>query len=184
MRKNKINAGFTMIEIAISSAILSVIFGGMTLFGIQLVKNNNRSQAIKNTVENVGYAIEFINKAARTSNTIKGENDKLFVIDNYAGASYCFYFEGNKLKRKVGGSGASNCASISTTPSVIAGSDKVKVNGTFSIKETDRNSNQRGFIRTSVIISHESESIDDFDEDRMIIQSSVSLRDYGFNSNI
>jgi len=187
MKKNKkkFNKGFTLIEIAISSAILMTVFGGMTLFGVQLVKNNNRSQAIKNTVENVSYAIEFINKTARTSNTIEEGGSKLFVIDNLAGNSYCFYFDDDKLKRKVGGSGAGDCNDIPTAnSSVVAGSDKVEVDGSFQLKETDRNSTppRRGFIRTNIKLTSLSEDFDDFIDDEMIIQSSVSLRDYGFNS--
>jgi type II secretory pathway component PulJ len=188
MKKNKkkFNKGFTLIEIAISSAILMTVFGGMTLFGVQLVKNNNRSQAIKNTVENVSYAIEFINKAVRTSNNIK-EGDcngdvckELFVIDNYTDDRYCFYFDDSKIKRKIGSSGNS-CSEIADE-SVLAGNSKVKVEGTFSVKKTDRDEDQRGFIRTNIKLTYEVEKIDDFADDEMIIQSSVSLSDYGFNS--
>ncbi|MCK5081236.1 MAG: prepilin-type N-terminal cleavage/methylation domain-containing protein, partial [Candidatus Moranbacteria bacterium] len=56
IKKLKIKQGFTIIELAISSAILAVIFGGITIFGIQIIKTYQRTQALKNTIENASYA--------------------------------------------------------------------------------------------------------------------------------
>jgi prepilin-type N-terminal cleavage/methylation domain-containing protein len=178
--------GFTMIELAIATSILAIIFGGMTIFGVQVIKGNQRTQELKNTVENVSYAIEFINKSVRTSHKVIQEDGgkKLFIIDNETEKSYCYFFDesNNQLKRKSGGDSAGKCEEITGDFVTLAGDEQITVTGEFKVKETKREGENktRGFVRTRIEIENE----DDFSnqqDDKMIIQSSVSLRDYGFD---
>jgi len=177
------NKGFTLIELTISSAILAVIFGGMTIFGVRVLESYNRSRVIKNTMENASYAIESINKTIRTSHTINDGGNKIFFIDNYLERSYCYSFEEGKLMRKTGDETMTECNDITDDSSEIVGSDKVEISGTFKIKKTDRESEskERGFVRTNLEIKYLADNLDKFDDDKIIIQSSVSLRDYGYN---
>lgn len=182
--------GFTMIEIMMATSILAIIFGGMTLFGIQVIKGNSRSQAIKNNIENVSYAMEFINKSIRTSNSIAfdesgDESDEIFIVDNFTEDRICYFFEDKQLKRKIGESDDISCDDISSEAVSVAGDNKVEITGKFKIKETDLTPESgkdktRGFVRTTVELKYTADAIDNFEEDKMTIQSSVSLRDYGF----
>jgi len=63
---------------------LTVIFGGMTIFGINIIRSYQRAQALKNTIEDARYAIEILNKTIRTSNNVDGSNaanggDEIFI---------------------------------------------------------------------------------------------------------
>jgi len=176
------NKGFTIIELVISSAIMAIIFGGVTLFGIQVLQSYQRNQALKNTMENASFAIEALNKTIRTSHTVDGGGSEVFIIDNNSSNSYCYSFGSDKLRRKTGADSATSCSDIGGAFSDIVGSGEILVSGSFAIKQTDRSAGERGFVRTNIRISHETDAIDNFDDDEIIIQSSVSLRDYGYNN--
>jgi prepilin-type N-terminal cleavage/methylation domain-containing protein len=183
--KNKKNKGFTMVELIISTSILSLIFGGMTIFGIQMIKSNKRTQELKNTVDNVGYAIEFISKMTRTSHNINSDNEKeLFIKDNRENNSYCYLIDGdNKLKRKAGDNSAMSCSDIDSSNYVeVAGTEDIEIDGFFKVIETDRSAGIRGFVQLNIVLSNK-DSVVNFSEkdDEMVIQTLVSLRDYGFN---
>jgi len=189
--KKQKNKGFTLIELAISSAILTVIFGGMTIFGINIIRSYQRDQALKNTIEDARYAIEILNKTIRTSNNVDGSNaanggDEIFIIDNYTKQGYCYKFNSNKLQRKIG---VSSCADGSVAFTDIVGSDSfndIEVTGYFKIKPTDRVASvpdkKRGFVRTWIELTYPASAQDNFEDDVFRLQSSVSLRDYGYNS--
>jgi prepilin-type N-terminal cleavage/methylation domain-containing protein len=181
--KNQKNKGFTMIEIAIATSVLAIIFGGMTIFGVQVIKSNSRNQDLKNTVENVSYAIEFISKMARTSHDISSNDPKeLFIKDNQENNSYCYSIVDNKLKRKSGDSSVSSCADIGSSYVDVAGSDDIEVDGFFTLEETDKSTNKRGFVQVSVTLRNKTSPIDfSSEDDEIVIQTLVSLRDYGFN---
>lgn len=175
--------GLTLVELAISSSILAVIFGGIAVFGAQTIRNFDRSQAIKNAVENSSYAIEKLNKSIRTSNHIKGDSseDKIFIRDNLTGINYCYFFDSGegKLKMKTSTSDTDDeCSDITSSPSDLVGNSKTEITGSFKVKETDRGNNKRGFVRTNIIIEYSGDRV--VDDDKITIQSSVSLRDYGF----
>lgn len=176
--------GLTLVELAISSSILAVIFGGIAVFGAQTIRNFDRSQAIKNAVENSSYAIEKLNKSIRTSNHIKGDSseDKIFTRDNLTGINYCYFFDSgdNRLKMKTDNdSGHDECSEITSTASDLVGSSETEISGTFKVEETDRiTDNKRGFVRTNIVIEYSGDRV--VDDDKITIQSSVSLRDYGF----
>ncbi len=174
--------GLTLIELAISSSILAVIFGGITIFGAQTIKNFDRSQAIKNTVENASYAIEKLNKTIRTSNNIKvhSSGERIFIIDNKTKANNCYFFQDYKLKFSNKTEDECFGGSYDAGAADLVGSSKTKISGSFKIKETDRVNNQRGFVRTNIVIEYSGNNI--IDNDKIIIQSAVSLRDYGFNN--
>jgi prepilin-type N-terminal cleavage/methylation domain-containing protein len=178
--KNK--KGFTLLELAISSSILAVIFGGITIFGAQTIRNFDRSQAIKNAVENSSYAIERLNKSIRTSNNVEGytSEDEIFIKDNKTGANYCYFFQGDKLRVKTSATDSHDeCSDISnSTASDLVGGGKTEISGSFKVKETDRDNSKRGFVRTNIVIKYNGDRV--VDEDEIVIQSSVSLRDYGF----
>ncbi len=179
--KKQNNKGFTLIEIIVSSSILAVIFIGIIIFGVNMIRSYQRSQALKSTIEDARYAIEILNKTIRTSHKIDGGGSEIFILDNVDNQSHCYKFENNKLKRKIGPDTASNCGDISEAFTDIVGSDEIKVVGTFKLKETDRAAFERGFIRTNLKLSYTATAQDNFQNDEVIIQSSVSLRDYGFN---
>jgi prepilin-type N-terminal cleavage/methylation domain-containing protein len=182
MQKNKKNKGFTMIEITIATSILSIIFGGMTIFGIQIVKNNQRNQILKNTLENISYTIEFVNKVARMSHEVEESSNRLFIKDNVTRSSYCYYFDDDKLKRRTGGT---DCSGVNGSDPVVAGNDVIEVSGKFEVVETDRNNNKRGLVKINIVLENKTEAIDEVSGgDKMVIQSLVSLRDYGFYDNI
>lgn len=170
--------GFTLVELAIASSILAVIFGGITIFGVQVLRGFERSQSIKNTVENTSYAIEKLNKTIRTSHTIDGGGNEIFIIDNNTSESYCYFFDDNKLKLKTGNDSATDCGNIGGTASEIVGDSKIEISGSFSVKETDQTVFERGFVRTNIKIRYIDNN--DVNDDEIVIQSSVSLRDYGF----
>lgn len=180
--KNKIK-GFTIIEIAISTAILTVIIGGMTVFGVQIIRGYKRSQILKNTIENTSYAIENLSKTIRTSNEIEvGAGDKeLFIVDNSTGGRYCYHFNNNKLQVKIGDPSDDDCDDISNASSDMVGGDGVEVDGFFRVKQTDRDNNERGFVRINIILNYPTSNRENFDDDEIMVQSSVSLRDYGFD---
>lgn len=181
---NKKTKGFTIIELAISSAILTVVFGGISIFGIQTIRGFQRSQALKNTIENASYAIESINKLIRTSHDINGDSSEIFIIDNdNASESYCYRFTADKLERGVGPGTAASCAGVSSFSDIVGGGG-VEVTGSFNIKETNRASNERGLVRTNLILSYPVDVASGFEADEITIQSSVSLRDYGYEGTL
>lgn len=182
--KDQKNKGFTMIEIAIATSVLAVIFGGMTIFGVQVIKSNSRNQDLKNTIENVSYAIEFISKMARTSHDINSNDPKeLFIKDNQENSSYCYSIIDKKLKRKTGDNSAMSCSDIDNSNYVeVAGSDDIEIDGVFTLEETDKSMNKRGFVQISATLRNKVSSIDfSSEDDEIVIQTLVSLRDYGFN---
>lgn len=173
--------GFTLIELVVASSILAVIMGGLTIFGVQVMRTYGRSQALKNTVENAGYAIESLNKAIRTSHYIDGGGDEIFIIDNITGNSFCYRFNGDVLAEKMGNASATSCSDIGASFSDIVSDPDIEVTGSFSIKETDRDNSERGFVRTNIVLTYEADEREGFEEDEIIFQSSVSLRDYGYS---
>lgn len=173
--------GFTMIELAIATSILSIIFGGMTLFGVQVVKGNKRNQDLKNTVENVSYAIEFISKITRTSHDVVSSNSKeLFIKDNQEKKAYCYLIDGQKLIRRSGDISKNNCSELDSSSNVeVAGNDNIEIDGEFKVVETT--STKRGFVQMTIILKNKKTAINFSDEDdQMVVQTLVSLRDYGF----
>jgi prepilin-type N-terminal cleavage/methylation domain-containing protein len=176
--------GLTLIELAISSSILAVIFGGITIFGAQTIRNFDRSQAIKNAVENSSYAIERLNKSIRTSNNIEvhSSGERIYIKDNKTSTHYCYFFQSNKLR--VSNRTKAQClgSTFATSASDLVGSSKTEISGSFKVKETVRTAgggtDKRGFVRTNIVIKYNGDRV--VDEDEIVIQSSVSLRDYGF----
>ncbi|MCK5080603.1 MAG: hypothetical protein KAQ63_00425, partial [Candidatus Moranbacteria bacterium] len=127
------------------------------------------------------YAIENLNKTIRTSHTIDGGGSEIFVIDNNTSRSYCYAFNGNKLEIKVGTDSDSDCSDIGASFAEIVGDNSIDVSGSFSVKETDRSVGERGFVRTNIELRYVADALDNFEDDVVVIQSSVSLRDYGYN---
>lgn len=180
--KNLNKEGFTLLELIISSAILAILFGAMTAFGVQIIRGYNRVAALKETMENASFAVESINKTIRTSNTIDSDSDgEVFIIDNNTGRSYCYFFSGDKLRRKTGDNTAADCDDIGGATYDLVGTNDIKVSGSFKVKESDLSNGERGFVRTNVIIEYQASAQDNFSNDKIIIQSGVSLRDYGYN---
>ncbi len=175
------NKGFTLIELTISSSILAIIFAGIIIFGINTIRSYQRSQALKNTIEDARYAIEILNKTIRTSHKINDGGTEIFVLDNVDNQGHCYRFENDKLKRKIGpANSVSSCLDINDAAFIdIVGNNEIKVTGTFKLKETDLASDKRGFVRTNFKLSYATTDQDNFQDDEVIIQSSVSLRDYG-----
>jgi len=179
--KTKSTRGFTLLELVVASSILAVIMGGLTVFGVSVMRTYGRSQALKNTVENASYAIEALNKSIRTSHHIAGGGDEIFIIDNVTGNSFCYRFNGNVLEEKTGNDTANDCSDISASFSDVISHPEIEVTGSFSIKRTDRDNSERGFVRTNIVLKYTANEREGFEEDEILIQSSVSLRDYGYS---
>ena len=170
--------GFALIELLVSTAILILIFGGIASFGVQVLKSYNRSRSIKNTMENVNFAIESMSRHIRTSNHIDDGGDEVFIKDNVDGSTYCYEFADGKLTEKKGDDTATKCDDITTASYELAGTDDVSVSGSFRVKETNLSRGRRGFVTINIVVEYIASALDDFNDDKIIIQTGVSSRDY------
>ena len=186
--KQKQSGGFTLIEILVSLAIFTMIIGGVTLFGVRAMQAHMRSQAMQNALENARFAMDEISKRIRTSNNIIGDNfqtggDRVFIISN-TGTSYCYEFNDGKLTVKKGDESARDCDDLNNADAVTlvgpeVGSELVTVKGKFYVKPTSIDNNHRGLIRMVIIVTYNKDKSSPFEKDEVVVQTTVSLRDYG-----
>ncbi|MDZ7612227.1 MAG: type II secretion system protein [Candidatus Moranbacteria bacterium] len=186
------NKGFTLLELVFSVTLFIIIIGGVVLFGIRSIQAHQRSQAMQEALENARFAVESLNKTIRTSHEIKADDESfdqsqtIFVEDNAQEKSYCYQFDNNKLQRKEAQRGAVNDCSGTFDSGFydLVGSDEVAVNGGFYVKETVNSGSdkERGFVRTVVNLEYTGGgSNSPFEKSSVLFQSSVSLRDYGYD---
>ncbi|MFO7807341.1 MAG: type II secretion system protein [Candidatus Moraniibacteriota bacterium] len=193
MKKSKNNKGFTLLELTFSVVLFTIIIGGMVLFGVRVIQNHQRSQAMQQALENARFAIESLNKTIRTSNNISvsvsdfNKSDEIFIKDNVENKSYCYEFSGNRLQRKEATTSTeiNSCSDITSAFYELVGSSQVNVGGGFFVKDTDIPGGERGIVRTVIELSYESpiENSPYGQSGDLLLQSAVSLRDYSFNFN-
>jgi prepilin-type N-terminal cleavage/methylation domain-containing protein len=171
--------GFSLIEILVSMAILALIIGGITLFGVKTVQYQTKATAMQNSLENARFAMEKLNKTLRTSsvnspNAITSNSPNVFFIDNRDGKGYCYRFNDSAKKLQV----AEDVSSCSAGGFVdLVGDDRVGITGSFFVKPTK--AGQQGFVQTRIVLNYpKGSSVSPTEKDRVTIQSGVSLRDY------
>jgi type II secretory pathway pseudopilin PulG len=195
-RKHKKESGFTLLELTFSVVLFTIIIGGVVLFGVRTIQAHQRSQAMQQALENARFAIEFLNKTIRTSHTIHsddmsfGNSSKIFIKDNAEDKSYCYKFDNNKLFKKeaVTSTEVNSCGEMPSTSSFyrVVGSEEINVSGGFFAKDTDVSGNERGLVRTVVELSYEGSATGSSPFEKsgdLVMQSTVSIRDYSFNFN-
>lgn len=186
-----VQAGFSLLEIMISLSIFSIIIGGVVLFSVRTLEAHTKSQAMQNAMENARFAVETMNKRIRTSNDVYDDDpttqfvqsSEIVFTDNVDESKYCYIFSGTVLEvsKAPDTSTATDCSHgdfAVFTELVGGGTSKIDVAGRFFIKQTDGTSNERGFVRTVIEISHNDSSTIVAEKDSVKIQSGVSLRDY------
>ena len=166
-------SGFTLIEILVSLAILSLIITGITIFSIQTIEAHTRSRAMQNAIENARFAIEGLSKRIRTSHRINGDINYVTIIDNVNDTkTYTYEFVGGKLTMNG--------------ENLVGGDSNIQVSGNFYIRPTVTNentNNRRGFVRISMTITYDDGRGNPTEKDSVTIRSGVSLRDYGEDIN-
>ena len=182
--KNK-KLGFSLIEILISVSILTIIIGGVVVFGVQAIQSHTKNQAMRNALDNARFAIEGMSKKIRTSSGIVGDASNVFFIDNVDGKKYCYRISGSDLQAVSAHPSDADYSSITSCGSFSVGNfeglvsgSKVEVAGRFKVKGTDAVlTKKRGFVQISLDITYKtSDAVTE--KDTVKIQSGVSLRDY------
>lgn len=171
--------GFSLIEIIVAMAMFALIIGGVTLFGINSINSQKKSRAMQETLENAQYAMDLMSRKIRTSSDISGNSSQLFFIDNVDSSSFCYRFNNDKIEvAKDTSGGGSSCSHFSSGDFVdLAGANYTRVDGSFSVVETDLVSHRRGYVRIAIEINY-AEGATVNESDFINIQSTVSLRDY------
>lgn len=178
IRKKKENRnGFTLIEVLIAMAIFTVIIGGVALFSVRSVQSHSRSRVMRNSLENVRFAIENLSKKLRTTYYVSAEDDgrAIFFIDNVDFSKNCYEFVelgGRKiLQTKKEEKPASrndsgyeswrsidSCAGIIGPAQPVIASEKTNIVGRFDVKQTDFESDpdrpKQGFVRIAVTVQY------------------------------
>ncbi len=155
---------------------------------------------MQNAIDNARFVTESANKKIRTSHNISdgalndfSRSDEIFIIDNVGAVKYCYMFDGAnnaltvaKIAPTEGSYGAANdCSAAGFTgnfSNVVGGGvgigSKISVTGGFFVKNTDEAINDRGFVRTVIVIEYNDTALSPSERDKVLIQSSVSIRDY------
>jgi prepilin-type N-terminal cleavage/methylation domain-containing protein len=186
-RKNKKREGargFSLIEILLTLVILFLIIGGMATFSVQTIESHTKNQAMQNAMDNARFAIESLSKQIRTSREIDGNLDEIFFVDNVNSDKYCYFFDSGSLKVKkysyVEGDSTyddiTDCNEIINSAEEVVSGDNLNVTGGFDLKETDDAAHKRGFVRISINVEYQGDSV--AEQDEVTVQSGVSLRDY------
>jgi hypothetical protein len=172
--------------------LFTFIIGGVVLFGVRAIQAHQRSRAMQEALENARFAVEALNKTIRTSHTINADNlnfnqsDTIFIKDNANDKSYCYKFEDDKLWKKDGTTSTevNSCSGMSGGFYEVVAFEPGEgtVSGGFYVKDTDRFDDKRGFVRTVIKLEY-GDSNSPFEKSEVLFQSSVSLRDYGYNFN-
>ncbi|MFW5885068.1 MAG: PilW family protein [Patescibacteria group bacterium] len=188
----KSQRGFTLLELTFSVVLFTFIIGGVVLFGVRAIQAHQRSRVMQEALENARFTVEALNKTIRTSHTINADepdfkkSDAIFIKDNATDKSYCYKFKGGKLLKKdvTTSTEVNSCSDVGTGfyEVVAFESDEGQVNGGFYVKYTDRFKDKRGFVRTVIELEY-GDSDSPFEKSEVLFQSSVSLRDYGYNFN-
>lgn len=170
--KLKTKEGFTLIEILLSLAILSLILGGIAIFIVRTFQANMRTRAMQNAIENTRFAIETINKRVRTGSGLKiiGDN-KICFYDTYTGEEdYCYQFNSTSSILEV------NSGSSYKT---LIGGDNLKVTGTFTGQSEGYA--VREYVTTTITLNYNLEgagSTDPTAKDSVTIRSTASWLGY------
>lgn len=160
---NKKSSAFSLIEVLIAMSILTLIIGGITLFSVRTIQAHSRSQAMQNALENARFAIESINKMARTSEltALPGAGDTLSFASNDTNVGNVTYlFTGGKI-------------TYNRTDLVGGGTSNVTVTGNFSGNLSS--ATQRGFVATSITVTYNATG-SPTEKDSVTIRSAVSTR--------
>ncbi len=188
----KTKKGFSLIEVLVSVAIFSIIVGAILLFSVRTIEAHTKTQAIENSIENARFAIEKLSKKIRTSSDISGddgmvtnltESKEIFFVDNVDATKQCFKFENDNLlfDSVDADSVATDCSDgdFSDFKTLVGSTDgKIKVDGSFFLRQTNETLNDRGFVKMVVTIKYNDSSAITTEKSEVTIQSGVSLRDY------
>jgi len=179
--------GFTLVEILVAMMIFGAIVGGVVLFGIRSIEAHTKSQAMQNALENARFAMDSLSRQARISSGINpaGKSQEVFFIDNASGNSYCYFFDmtnGPALRVMIGDGTEVECSEIVSAAEDVVGdhtdpNSKIGISGSFDVKETDLNTNERGLLRVNMEVTYNG-ALGVQGADSRTIQSTVSLRDY------
>lgn len=167
----KKSLAFSLIEVLISMALLTLIIGGITLFSVRTIQAHTRSQAMQSALENARFAIESISKMARTSEITSVTNSSLTFTSNdksIGNVTYAFDDIAKELKFKD-----------SSQDSSLVGGGRISVTGKFdgwkNDFESDSPNKKRGFVAIEMTITYNSGGVPT-DADTVKIRSGVSTR--------
>jgi len=164
---SKKSSAFSLMEVLIAMSILTLIIGGITLFSVRTIQAHSRSQAMQNALENARFAIESINKMARTSKLDVVNATTLSFISNEESAGYVTYaFIGERM----------NFTSASVATAALVGGaagNSITVSGRFTGNPSS--DTQRGFVVTEITVTYNSPGSPS-EKDSVTIRSGVSTR--------
>lgn len=167
----KKSLAFSLIEVLISMSFLTLIIGGVTLFGVRTIQAHTRSQAMQSALENARFAIESISKMARTSEITgdEGVTNTLIFTSNVDDPplSYTYSFNADTKTLNFQGS------------QLVGDGGKIKINGYFDIKKNNFDATpgnkKRGFVAIVMTITYNVGG-NSTESDSITIRSGVSTR--------
>lgn len=165
----KKSLAFSLIEVLISMSLLTLIIGGVTLFGVRTIQAHTRSQAMQSALENARFAIESISKMARTSEITGGEGvtNTLTFTSNTDDRPYTYSFNASNETLNFQGS------------QLVGDGGKIKIRGHFDIKKNNFDvapgNKKRGFVAIVMTITYNAGG-SLAESDSITIRSGVSTR--------
>jgi Tfp pilus assembly protein PilW len=186
-QKNKLK-GFSLIESLIATFIFVMITIMVMETFFSVIESRKRVRMIQQDIEDARYAMEIMAKSLRMSSVFSSDGTQGNIDFYDYSQKKCFRYRiaDNKVKVQTAGSTedstyrfVTGCESIWTGESDVTNGNvrELSFNVEKSVKGSGGVPNKLGHVTISMKICYENECDNN---DSALIQSSVSLRDYGF----
>lgn len=172
--------GFSLLELLVSIFIFSLIMTIVTTIFVQVFNSRKKAKEIQVNIEDARYAMELIAKSLRMSNVKSGDaalTDNIVVYDYSQSSCIRYYADAGELKVGYSGDDEPGCGSSS-----IFDAPRTMISGNlnnFSLKveSSDNDPAQKKIGRVTMAMTI---CADDTCRTKETIQTTVSLRDYGY----
>lgn len=197
--KIKLNQrGLTLIELMISIFIFSVVLIGILTLSVSTMNSYNKARTIKITKESAEYAISLIAKDVRMGSISfdsaysDGTPQKAFLVKRNGGGEVCYLISADNKKLSACDSTCSSCSldimDLEGTFSEFSSGTSFRSCPTDS-SETEASSctigdvtkKERGWVEMNLNIVPETTY--EAEGDQINIQTTVSVRDYGWEND-
>jgi len=176
--KIKKQKGFSLLELLVAIFIFSVAVLVASIIFAKSMQTYRNSNNIQNNLENAQFALNLMAKVIRQGQAVEvlSGNKEIKLYDGEKCRGY--KFDGDNKLKTGSSSGLCDSSTITYNETLVENVDK-KVSK-FILKETDlvNSPKQVGLVTIFIKLCSDTACLK---SDKMTLQTSVSLRNYGFN---
>lgn len=174
-RKNSNSKGFTLIEILVVISILGLIMVVGTNMFIQVLKNNVKTEAIKDVKQNGDYAIMVMERMIRNAQNIRGCSSSVITIDNPDGRQTTFECLDGAIASRSGALSGKLTSSKVTLSSALP---PASVCNSSTLAFTCDSTFQPPTVTVGFTLTKVGENLRAEEQSSLIFNQSISLRTY------